>query len=160
MFVIYAYSCSSLNSFANSDQIKVPYPPKTLRRGPKEGMYRSHFCPPQDPYNGRPSHHFGKFMVTISHKGLSLQYLHSEEIGMDVIVQKYSGLRIIMLSLNRGAGRKTVTRKSTLLLIDNPKHTWSSEDGPGISLLFLWGSPPTQSWRKSRKSLPFCPSCS
>lgn len=45
-------------------------------------------------------------MVIISHKGLSLQYLHSEEIGMGVIVQEYSGLRIIILSLNRGVAER------------------------------------------------------
>lgn len=45
-------------------------------------------------------------MMTISHKGLTLQYLHSEEIGMDVIVQEYSGLGIIILLLNRGMAER------------------------------------------------------
>lgn len=88
--------------------------------------------------------------MPISHKGLSLQHLHSGEIGMNIIVQEYSGLRknYILISkpysICRVWQKEFVIRKNTTLLLDNPKHTWSSEDGQGISLLFPVGYSPIQ----------------
>lgn len=82
--------------------------------------------------------------MLISHKDLSLQCFHSGDIGMDIIVQEYSGLRknynLISKPYNiwRGMSERVHYQKNTTLLLDNSKHTWSSEDRQDISLLFHW----------------------